>query len=148
MKQTLLPLALALALFNVSDLAHARPRPDLYPNQHLKSMGYVAVDRDIIECETKARDYDARSPNQGNGAKNVARGAVRGTALGALAGTITGAGAGRGAGAGAAVGGVKSVLDERKTRRENEESGSPEYRKYMEACLEDQGYKVVGWLNK
>ena len=65
--------------------------------------------------------------------------------MGALAGSITGNNAGRSAGAGAAVGGIASASRNRRERKQNAESGSPEYQKYMEACLEDQGYKVVGW---
>lgn len=125
---------------------YAKPRPDLYPNAHLKSVGQVRADRDIIDCEIQTQDYLAsKGSTQPSTLNKTARGAVRGTAMGALAGTITGAGAGRGAGAGAAVGGLSTLMQERRTQREYDTQGSPEYRKYMEGCLTSQGYSVVGW---
>ena len=61
--------------------------------------------------------------------------------MGALAGAITKQNVGRATGAGAALGGVSGVARGRQEMRE----GSPEYRKFMEACLEDKGYRVMGW---
>ena len=52
-----------------------------------------------------------------------------------------GGNAGRGTGAGAAFGGLKGLAAQRKENKE----GPPEYRQCVEACLEDRGYKVVGW---
>ncbi len=64
--------------------------------------------------------------------------------MGALAATIMKENAGRGAGAGAAVGGLKGLGSARQTKKQ----GSPEYRNFVEACLEDRGYKIIGWKGK
>ena len=61
--------------------------------------------------------------------------------MGALAGSITKNNTGRSAGAGAALAGANQLLGNAKEKRE----GSPEYKKFVEACLEDKGYKVVAW---
>ena len=68
------------------------------------------------------------------------KGAAKGAAKCALAATIMKGKAGRGAGAGAALGGIGAAGSAAREKRE----GSPEYRKYVEARLEDKGYKVVG----
>lgn len=137
---------ICLAVLLAPAIAVARPRPDLYPNQYLKSVGDVQANRDVIECEIQADDYVVEK--QGSAGKDAARGAVKGAALGALASTITKSNAGRGAGAGAAVGGLSSLLGSKKQQKEYEQQGSPEFRKFMEACLEDKGYRVVGWKQK
>jgi outer membrane lipoprotein SlyB len=119
--------------------ASAAPRPDLYPNKHLNQVGPERARHDVSDCQIAGEDYvsqQAKSP-----ARGVAKQAVGGAALGALGATIMGGNAGRGAGAGAAIGGLKGLGAQRKENKE----GSPEYRQYVEACLEDRGYKVVGW---
>ena len=126
----------------------AAPKPDLYPNKHLKSVGQVQANRDMIDCRIQAEDYVGSSYSQNNRQdvrREATRRAARGAALGALGSTITKNKAGRGAGAGAAIAGTASVLDSRRQQRELQQSGSPEYKKYVEACLEDRGYRVVGW---
>jgi hypothetical protein len=143
-KSFVLSTALLLSLLPVS--AQALPKPDLYPNAHLKGVGKVRADRDIIECQIQAEDYlRGQQSTKPSTARAGLGGAARGAALGALAGTITKSGAGRGAGAGAAVGGLASVVGSAKEKRTEEREGSPEYRKYVEACLDDMGYRVVGW---
>ncbi len=128
-------------------VANARPQPDLYPNAYLQKVGQVRANQDVNRCHVKADDYlgdTATQRKQQNRQDTVRRGA-RGAAMGALAGAITGENVGRATGAGAAIGAASSVLDNRRETRENELHGSPEYRNYMSACLEDLGYKVVGW---
>jgi hypothetical protein len=124
-------------LFTLANFAHAMPRPDLYPNQHLKNVGKSHADRDIGECSIAADDYVGSDSKD----RTALKGAAKGAALGALGATIMKGNAGRGAGAGAAIGGLKGAGQKARTNRE----GSPEYKKYVEACLEDRGYKVVGW---
>ncbi len=130
-----------------SSAALAGPRPDLYPNAHLQKVGQTRANQDIANCQVKAEDYigDTSAQRQQQNVHNTVRKGARGAALGALAGSITGGNAGRAAGAGAAVGAASSVLDNRRQQRDQELNGSPEYRSYVSACLEDLGYKVVGW---
>ncbi len=130
----------AACLISLPSAVLATPTPNLYPNQHLNEVGATAARRDVIDCQIKAEDYLAQNSKSNSGAKKVLRGGAKGAALGALGGAIAG-NAGRGAGAGAAIGGTASLLNSAKESRE----GSPEYRQYVEACLDDLGYKVVGW---
>jgi hypothetical protein len=70
-------------------------------------------------------------------------GGAIGAGTGAVAGAITG-NAGRGTGAGAAVGGILGVL---KSLSETNDH-SPSYERFVERCLQKQGYEVVGWSAK
>ena len=126
----------------------AAPKPDLYPNKHLKSVGQVQANRDMIDCRVQAEDHLSSRYSQNNrqdARREALRRGARGAALGALGSTITKNNAGRGAGAGAAMAGTASLLDSRRQERELQQSGSPQYKKYVEACLEDRGYRVVVW---
>ena len=132
-----------LTLLIAPKLSTASPRPELYPNAKLKEAGPSQSRKDIADCQIQAEDYESKnsSNKQGERVGNTAKGAAKGAALGALGGTIVNGKAGRGAGAGAAIGGVKAVAQNRKEARE----GSPVYRKFVEGCLEDKGYKVLEW---
>lgn len=134
--------ALTSALFCLlnASVGLAAPRPDLYPNSKLNSTSAVQVDQDIRDCMTRAEDYTSEDSTLGSRTGRTARGAVGGAAKGALAGAIMG-NTGRGAGAGAALGAANSAVSNRRNMRD----GSPEFRKYTEACLDSRGYKVVGW---
>ena len=115
--------------------------PQFYPNQKYNTTAAGQVGQDVAGCKSQAQSYLQGSGQKGGVAREGAKSAARGAALGALAGTITDNNAGRAAGAGAAIGGIKGVA---KGRRESGE-GSPEYQKFATACLEERGYKVVGW---
>lgn len=115
--------------------------PQFYPNQKYKTTAAGTLGQDIAGCKAQAQGYLQSSGQKGGAAREGVRTAARGAALGALAGTITDNNAGRAAGAGAAIGGIKGVA---KGRRESGE-GNPEYQKFATACLEEKGYKVVGW---
>ena len=129
----------SLSLFAFVPRADAQSSPKLYPNAKLKSLPSGQLNQIIATCESEAKG--AVGVGNEKGGKKTLRRAAKGAGLGALAGTITNQNAGRSAGAGAAVAGTAAVLDNAKARRE----GSPEYRSYVSACLEDQGLKVVGW---
>jgi hypothetical protein len=115
-------------------------RPQLYPNAHYQQVGPEQAQMDISNCMYRA-DYGAPQDNRvAEGAVNTLGGAAAGAALGAIGGAIAGD-AGTGAAAGAAVGGAtglgKTVYDASKP----DES----YRGYVEACLRERGYDVIGW---
>ncbi len=115
-------------------------QPNLYPNEFLKKTPYSTVQSDIAGCKAQATSSLNEGSTGRNAVRSGARTAAKGAALGALAGSISGK-AGKGAGAGAAVGGVVGVAGAAKEGRQ----GSPDWRKYVEVCLEEKGYKVVGW---
>ena len=111
-------------------------RPKLYPNEKLKSRGKAAGEADINQCIKEADTYLESSEGK-KIAKSAGFGAVLGGAVGAVAGVFTGDIA-RGAAQGAAMGGVGGGAagamspDELKHR-------------YVNKCLSDKGYNVLGW---
>ena len=128
------PLFLAAAV-----AACAHPRPVLYPDDHFKSVGKEASERDVDECVAKAKEYLKANP-----AKPIARRTVRGGVFGAILGTVFGAFTGdyrRAISQGAAVGAASGLV------HGAYEAGSPDeiQRGFTNRCLADKGYSVVGW---
>jgi outer membrane lipoprotein SlyB len=112
--------------------------PQFYPNGKYNSVTVAQLQKDVQSCKSQATQ--ATSGSQPSVVGTGVRTAAKGAALGALAGAITGD-AGRGAGAGAAVGGVVGTAKGVK----GQGSGNPDFQKYTSICLEERGYKVVGW---
>ena len=126
-----------LALLLAAGCAH--PRPVLYPDEHLKSVGEPAAQADVDQCVADAKVYLKANP-----AKKVAGHAVRGGVFGAIMGVVFGAFTGNyaravseGAAVGAAGGAVGGAW----------QAGSPDeiQRAYAQRCLADKGYSVIGW---
>lgn len=92
--------------------------------------------RDIEECRKLADDYV-----QSTAAKDVAKGAAVGGAAGAAIGAVGGAVSGRGAGTGAAVGATAGAVHGAAKQTEP----SPVYKRYVDRCLGERGYEVIGW---
>jgi hypothetical protein len=125
--------------------------PDLFPNQKLNQTPRGEVQADVNRCLSLADEY-IKQPNryseiakQGliGGALGAGTGAVAGAITGAVAGAITGE-AGRSTGAGAAVGGILGVLKGMSEMSDR----SPSYERFVEHCLQKQGYEVLGWSSK
>jgi hypothetical protein len=76
-------------------------------------------------------------------AKQGLIGGALGAGTGAVAGVITGE-TGRGTGAGAAVGGILGVLKGMSEMNER----SPSYERFVEHCLQKEGYEIAGWSSK
>jgi hypothetical protein len=111
-------------------------RPSLYPNQKLKTVGKEASQKDIDRCIAEADDY-LKSSKGKQVAKSAGAGAAIGAAIGAVGGMFTGnmgrglvRGGAMGAAGGAAAGAVSP--DELKKR-------------YVNQCLAEKGYQVIGW---
>jgi len=132
-------LVLLAAILLVAAGCSAR-RPVLYPNPTLEKAGPVGADRDIAECMQLADAYVKSGSRTGEVARDAALGGGTGAAAGAVGGAIYG-NPGQGAAAGAA-GGVTAGLLHGLFR----ESGpSPVYQNYVNTCLGDRGYRVIGW---
>lgn len=114
--------------------------PVLYPNAKLDQVYQDEVDRDIAFCEANAKEYTANPSRARRSAEDAAEGAVVGGATGAAAGAVLGS-VGRGAGAGAAAGAAGAMARGIFHSREP----SPVYRRFVERCLGDRGYEVIGW---
>lgn len=111
-------------------------RPQLYPNQKLKSVGKEASQKDIDKCIADAENYLESSKGK-QVAKGAGAGAVIGAAMGGVAGLFTGnlgSGLVRGGAIGAAGGGAAGALTPDQIKH-----------RYVNQCLADQGYQVIGW---
>lgn len=115
-------------------------QPVLYPNAKLEQVYQDEVDRDIATCEANAKEYTENPSRAKRAAGDATEGAVVGGATGAAAGAVLGS-VGRGAGAGAAAGAAGGLA--RGVFRSREPS--PVYRAFVERCLTDRGYDVIGW---
>lgn len=140
MRCLFLVLALGLAL------GCASPRPVLYPNQKLESVGHEVAEVEIEECILVAEDAGASSgaDRATDLAKDTAERAGAGAAAGAVGGAIRG-GAGIGAAIGAATaatwgfvrGGLRWLFG-------RDEPDTLE-RRFVDRCLRERGYDVIGW---
>ena len=120
----------------------AGPKPVLYPNEHYRTVGEDVAKRETTECRKEAKVAGA-SPRGGRGtavAGGTAVGAGAGAASGAVGGAVAGSpglGAAIGAATGAAYGLIGSLF-----RRSTPD---PAYTRFVERCLVERGYEVVGW---
>jgi uncharacterized membrane protein len=111
-------------------------KPKLYPNEKLKTVGRAQADADIDQCISDADAYLESSKG-----KQIARGAGAGAAVGAAMGAVTGIFTGnvgrglvRGGAIGAAGGATAGALSPDQIKR-----------RYVNQCLADKGYHVLGW---
>lgn len=120
------------------------PRPILYENSHLKSVGKEVADQDIEVCKEAAEAAGAEqaSGKAGGVAKNTAVGAGVGAASGAVGGAISGS-PGLGSAIGAASGAVWGLLMGLFNAGRSQPSQA--YTNYVNRCLQDKGYEVTGW---
>lgn len=117
-------------------IASCASRPQLYPNEKLKSVGKEASKKDIDQCLKEADDYLESSKGK-QIAKGAGFGATVGAAMGAVAGAFTGnltKSLAQGAAIGAAGGGTSAGLSPDQVKRN-----------YVNHCLYDKGYQVLGW---
>ena len=117
----------------------AGPKPNLYPNDHLKQVGADQADRDIDECKQLAEEY-VSSNEVGTVAANTAVGGAAGGAVGAVGGAIRGA-AGAGAAIGAATGATIGLI--RGLFQASEPT--PAEKAFVNRCLQERGYEAIGW---
>lgn len=139
------PLLLAITILLS---ACASPRPVLYPNYKLETVGQEVAEVEIEECMALAEDAGATASGSGQAgeiAKDTAERAGAGAAAGAAGGAIRGrAGVGAAIGAASAAaytfvkGGLRGLFGGR---------SEPDrlHRSYVTRCLSDRGYDVIGW---
>ena len=121
--------------------AHSQS-PVLYPNAKLKEAGKAQADAEISACRSLADDYvSSGGATAKEIGKDTAAGGVGGAAVGAVAGAVSGGGAGRGAAIGAATGATAGAV-----HGTYKSSGpSPVYKNFVDRCLRERGYEVIGW---
>lgn len=134
------PLAMLLVLLLLASCASGPKRPVFYPNAHSKAAGKARTERDVDQCMVLARDAGVRENRDGEVGKKAAAGALIG-GIGAGAWGLVRGDAGEralaGALAGGGVGGVKGAVDSTEL--------NPTFRKFVNRCLRDLGYDVIGW---
>lgn len=120
------------------------PRPVLYENDHLRTVGKEAAEQDIAACKEAAESAGAEEGSGGAGrvATSTGVGAGVGAASGAVGGAISGA-AGSGSLIGAASGAVWGLLMGLFSLGSSQPSQA--YSSYVNRCLQDKGYEVTGW---
>ncbi len=119
----------------------AKPTPQLYPNQHLLTVGPAQSKFDIADCERLANAY-VEDNKSAEIAKKGATSAVIGGVMGAAAGAVRSGGsvsnsAATGAAIGAAGSTTKGVIDSK--------DPSTMHKSFVNRCLSDRGYDVMGW---
>jgi outer membrane lipoprotein SlyB len=130
---------LFILVFALLLLGCASRGPVLYPNAYLKSVGEEKAFSDIDECKSKADAFIQSSVGKET-VKSTAAGSAAGTVIGGAAGAVTGniaGSAGVGAATGAAAGLVHGIA--------KGSQPSPLYKGYVDKCLREKGYEVIGW---
>jgi hypothetical protein len=112
----------------------------LYPNDYYQRVGVETAEMDIAGCMYRAEHGVPKDSAVADTAVKTVGGAAAGAALGAVGGAILGS-AGKGAAAGAAMGGTAGLMKGAYDSTKPDET----YRGFVEACLRDKGYEVVGW---
>jgi outer membrane lipoprotein SlyB len=116
------------------------PNPVLYPNAHLQTVGQATAQRDIAQCRQLASTSGVAEQRDGQVGTNAAAGAAVGGASAGAWGLVRGNAAENalaGAAAGAAAGTVRGAIKNSET--------SPVYKNFVQKCLRDRGYEVIGW---
>jgi hypothetical protein len=139
-EQRILFAILFMALLGVAQ-GCAKPSPQLYPNQHLLTVGPAQSNYDIADCERLANAY-VQDNKSAEIAKKGATSAVIGGVMGAAAGAVRSGGsvsnsAATGAAIGAAGSTTKGVIDSK--------DPSTIHKSFVNRCLSDRGYDVMGW---
>ena len=137
--QKLAVLSIVLYIAVISSCASKRPAA--YPNDQLKRAGQAQFQADIDECVRLANDYGVKNKQTEKVVKETARDGVAGAAAGAVISAIVGGNIGQSAAAGAAGGGVIGFI----RGMFDSDEPSPVFRQYVDKCLRDKGYEVIGW---
>jgi hypothetical protein len=132
--------ALPIALLALAATLACAARPITYSRVPGGPVEQAQLEQDIDDCMRFARQHTRE-------ASGVARETARRTGVGGAVGAATGAVAGatrgspgRGAATGAAVGATSGLIGSLLGRRDD-----PVKRRYVERCLTERGYDVIGW---
>ena len=124
-------------------VACATNEPIIYQSKKTAQKGEANITRDINACRAEAEDkgLDPTRNSGGELAKNTVKGGAIGGTAGAVSGAAGGGSVGRNAKLGAAVGATATFVNG--LFRASKPNST--YRRYVERCLADLGYDVVGW---
>lgn len=124
-------------------VACAANEPIIYQSKSTAQKGEANVTRDVEACRAEAETKGLKPTRNSGGdlAKNTVKGGAVGGAAGAAGGAASGGSVGRNAKYGAAVGATATFV----TGLFRTSKPNSTYRRYVERCLADLGYDVVGW---
>lgn len=119
-------------------------RPVFYPNVMLNRVGPAQAQRDADQCMYNAQNAGLTPEEKTN---SITHGAAQGAAVGGVASAVGALVRGRSVeralesgAAGAAVGGSAGAV-----AGALHEKPSVTYRNYVQRCLKDKGFDVIGW---
>jgi outer membrane lipoprotein SlyB len=131
--------AFVAALLLTAAACASSERPVLYPNAQLQSVGNETAQREVDQCLQLA-DNSGLSRSSNQVVKRGAEGGAVGAAAGTVGTAVSGGNIGTGAAAGAAAGATAGVIYGAFRNNAN-----PTWRNYVQRCLHDRGYDVIGW---
>ncbi|NNE38744.1 MAG: hypothetical protein HKN08_10610, partial [Gammaproteobacteria bacterium] len=107
---------------------------------HLGTVGMAVADTDINSCIALANGSGANESVVSETARETTEGAVVGGATGATVGAVLG-----NAGQGAATGAVGAATSRFTRSILNSDQPDTVFQRFVNRCLRDRGYDVVGW---
>lgn len=118
-------------------------KPAFYPNMHYQRVGAAQADADAQACAMLAQQSNVGAVNKIDAGRSAASGAAGVATAGVVGSVLSGnkpdlknigaAAAAIGAGGAAATAAGQSV------------GGSGLYRQFVQQCLAERGYQVIGW---
>jgi uncharacterized protein YcfJ len=134
-------IATALVTLALTTACSTGPKqPVFYPNSHMQQVGDAQSLRDTEECMQMAASSGVSQTKDGEIGQKTAKGAALGGVGAGVWGLFRGDAAERalaGAAAGAATGAVTGGFQSAET--------NPTYKRFVERCLRERGYDVIGW---
>ncbi len=120
----------------------ADARPVLYPNAPYQQLGDAGARAAIDNCQASARAQGLQ-PGQSAMAQQAGKGAATAGVMAAVGALVTGRGgdtALRAGAQGAAIGAAGGAVS-----GSYEAQYNPVYRRFVEACLNERGLRIIGW---
>ncbi len=138
-----LVISIAAAAVLLSGCATPVAKPAFYPNAHYQRVGPAQAQADAQFCAELAKQSDVKAVNKVDAGRAAAAGAA-GVGTAGVVGSVLSGGkpslkniatgaAAIGAGGAAATAAGQSV------------GGSSIYRQFVQQCLAERGYQVIGW---
>ena len=138
-RSLLLPVVVSLLLTACSS---GPKRPVFYPNRHLEAVGQAEAERDVDSCMARADSYSVSRTKDGEVGRRAAEAGIIGGAAAGAWGVIrdkndVGERAAAGAAAGAVTGATRGAFKSTEL--------SPTFKRFVDRCLSERGYDVIGW---
>lgn len=131
---------LIMTLFAMLSAGCAAKKPVLYPNEMYRAVGTEKAHEDIDTCLKLAEEANTQGRLAEEVAVKTGKSVLVGGATGAVVGAITGS-ALQGGLIGAAASGTVALVSSALKDPED----SPIFRNFVELCLYEKGYQVLGW---